>query len=199
MGEKRGFWPWMRRRVGREPAASNAEPGPAPRLNAGAGVGPRSPPGLEFRVGWKRDDPAIEADVKAFWARLNILPPGIDADERARTIVVAGYAGSIVVAASTAVVQEVPFLRSRLAMFRAAVGPAFARPDVFTLLGSRTVAALETWALGHPEEGVMGVLTLLAANDAKIAPRRAETGLTLAGFTENDEKIMVAWFDHALV
>jgi hypothetical protein len=60
---------------------------------------------------------------------------------------------------------------------------------------------LETWSREHPEEGVMGMLMLLSADPsgAKIAPRRAETGLSLAGFTESDEKIMVAWFDHALV
>ena len=182
MTEKKGFRLWGRRS---EPAPPVAAP----------------PTGPDFRVAWKRADPAIEADVKAFWARLNLLPPGVDPDARAREVVVAGYAGSMVVAASTAALQDVPFLRSRMAVFRAAAGPAFARPEVFTRLGAQTRAALEAWSRDRPEEGVMGLMTVIGADAARTraAPHRVETGLSLAGFTENDEKIMVAWFDHALV
>ncbi|HLZ82392.1 MAG TPA: hypothetical protein VKQ54_02420 [Caulobacteraceae bacterium] len=196
MNERKGLWPWGWRRARREPLA---EPIP---FNA-AGVAPATAPRLapEFRIGWRRADPAIEADVKAFWARLSLLPPDVDPDARAPGIVVAGYAGAIVVASSTAVLQDVPFLRARMAVFRAVAGPAFARPEVFTRLAAQTRAALEAWSRDHPEEGVMGVMTVIGAEAAraKTSPHRPETGLSLAGFTESDEKIMVAWFDHALV
>ena len=201
MSERRGFWPWGRGQARRATATPDAKPVSTARPPSVAGSGAAQLVALNFRVGWKRADPTIEADVKAFWARLNLLPPGIDPDARAREIVVAGYAGSTVVAVSTAVVQDAAFLRSRMAMFRAAVGPAFARPEVFTLIGAQTRAALEAWSRDNPEEGVMGMLTVLGAeaNQVKMAPHRSETGLSLAGYTENDQKIMVAWFDHALV
>jgi hypothetical protein len=193
--QAKGLWPWSRR-SGRRAAASSGD-----SSTDGGAIAPAKPAGLDFRIGWKQADPTMATDVKTFWSRLNLLPPEADPDERAREIVVAGYAGATVVAVSTAVIQEIPFLRSRMAIFRAAVGPAFARSEVFVQLGVQTRAVLEGWSRDNPDEGVMGLVTVFSgeASRSKTAPHRAETGLSLAAFTENDEKVMVAWFDHALV
>ena len=156
---------------------------------------------LILRSGWRRADPVIAADAKTFWSRLNLLSEGADVDARAGEIVTAAYAGGLVVGVSTAVPRDVPLLRCRMAVFRLAVGPRFARPEVFARMVKETRGILEAWSLENPDEGVMGVLTFGASESAveKLAPARKDTGLSLAGFTENGQRIMLAWFEHARV
>ena len=156
--------------------------------------------GIDLRLGWNRGDAAIAADVKAFWERFNLLPPGADPDRRVKEVVLAGYAGERLVAVSTAAIEKVAFLRCNMAVYRCAIAPDARGQLMSTLITAHSRKALEAWSLAHPDEGVMGMLAVLESEtyQKKTHPhRRPETRLSLAGFSPQGQKIVVAWFDHA--
>jgi hypothetical protein len=207
-------WPW----AGDQPPTVTIRPGAMtvrPRRNAEAPrpaaqtrlpVYPEPPPpsqfGIDLRRAWRSDDAAIATDVKAFWARWSLLPPDVDPDQRVKEVILAGYAGGRLVAVSTAVIEFVPFLRTRMAVYRCAMDPEFRRQMLSMLITAHSVKALERWSLETPGEAVMGVMAVLEADTyrRKSHPHRApETRLSLVGFTPAGEKIVVAWFDHAEV
>lgn len=157
--------------------------------------------GVEWRSGWLAADPAIEADAKALWRRLSLLPGGLDPDQRAAEIVSAAYVQGELAAISTAFVREIEFLRARFAMFRCVVAPEFRRHSVARKIAGHSREVLEQWAYDH-DQGVMGMATVVQSEDLVGKPRRAvwrTSGLTLVGFTDEGEQIRVAWFDHAAV
>jgi hypothetical protein len=211
-------WPWSRRPAPEAAPGSSGsvsfEPvrprrnleAPRARAETRLPVYPEPPSpaqlGVDLRVGWLRADPAIEADVKQFWARWGLLPQGVDPEQRVKEVVLAAYAGGRLVAVSTAVVELVPFLRSKMAVYRCAMDPEHRRQFMSVLITAHSVRLLEQWSLATPAEEVMGVLAVLEAATYKTRshPHRApETRLSLVGFTPAGEKIVAAWFDHALV
>jgi hypothetical protein len=206
-------WPWDHRRprasgpgtidIPTPPqAAAAARPADTFRLPVYPPPPPASDFGLELRLGWRRADERLEAGVKAFWARLNLLPPGLDPEQRVKEVILAAYAGDQLVAVATALIEEQPFLHCRMAVYRCAIDPAFRNQDISMLITAHSVLALETWSREHPDEAVMGVLAVLQAPgyQRKSHPHRApETKLSLVGFSPRGDKIVVAWFAHALV
>lgn len=158
--------------------------------------------GTEMHAGWKRADPQIARDAKALWARLNVLPPAVDADRRVAEIVSAGYVDDQLAALSTAMVRELPFLRQRFAMLRVLVAPEFRLHSISRLIAAHSRDVLEDWSFEHPEEAVMGMATVHQAdlrNQRKSRPVKRGSRMVLAGYTDAGEKILVAWFDHARV
>lgn len=157
---------------------------------------------IELLTAWKRADAAIEADAKALWRRLSVLPEGADADLRADEIVVAAYVGGTLAGVSTAFVRELEFLRHRFAMLRGLVAPEFRKHNIGRMLLGRSREVLEQWSRDHPDEAVMGVAGVIQ-NPALVAKERPPTSpvgaFTLVGYTQEGEQIRVAWFDHARV
>lgn len=158
--------------------------------------------GVEWRTAWKRADPVIEADAKALWRRLSLLPGGIDADQRADELVSAAYVDGALVAVSTAFVREIEFLRARFAMFRCVTAPEFRGHSVARKIAGHSREVLEQWSYDHPQLEVKGMATVVQNADIKAKPRGAiwrTSGLVLVGYTDVGEQIRVAWFEHAQV
>jgi hypothetical protein len=132
--------------------------------------------------------------------RNHLLPQGIDADRRAKEIVPAAYAGARLAAVSTAAIEQVQFLRCKMAVYRCAIAPDFRGKMMSMLITAHSLKALEAWSLAHPDEGVMGMLAVLENETykKKTHPHRApETKLSLVAFNPQGREIVVAWFDHA--
>ena len=121
--------------------------------------------GIDLRLGWNRGDAAIAADVKAFWEQFNFLPRGVDPDHRVKEVVLAGYAGNRLVAVSTAAIEQVGFLRCKMAVYRCAIAPDFRRQMMSMLVTAHSLKALEAWSRAHPDESVMGMLAVLENGD----------------------------------
>jgi hypothetical protein len=158
--------------------------------------------GVEWRSGWLKADRILEADAKAFWQRLSLLPGGVDPDLRLDEIVSAAYVKDELVAVSTALVREVPFLRARLAMFRCAVDPEYRRHSISRKIAGHSKEVLEEWSFEHQDQGVLGMGTVLQNEEMASRSRAAiwrTSGLVLVGYTDEGEQIRVAWFDHARV
>jgi GNAT superfamily N-acetyltransferase len=158
--------------------------------------------GVEWRPAWRLRDAAIEADAKALWRRLALLPDGIDPDLRADELVCAAYVDGDLVAAATAFVREIEFLRARFAMLRVSVAPDYRRHAVSRRMSGLAREVLEKWSFDHPEAEVMGMATVVQNADIAAKPRGAiwrSSGLVLVGYTDAGEQVRVAWFDHARV
>jgi hypothetical protein len=158
--------------------------------------------GIVWQTAWKLADPKIEADAKSLWRQLGVLPGGIDPNLRAEELVSAAYSGDALAAVSTAFVRDIPFLRQRFAMFRCVVAPEFRKHSVARKIAGHSKEVLEQWSYDNPGEGVMGMATVVQNADIMAKSRGAiwrSSGLTLVGYTDDDEEIRVAWFEHARV
>lgn len=158
--------------------------------------------GIEWRVAWRKDDPALEADAEAFWREQGVLPAGVTPADRLKELCVLAYSEGRLAAVSTTVIRELPFLKNNFAMFRCVVAPEFRGHSVARIIAREAREAIETWSLDNPHEGVMGLATIVQSADIQAKSRAAvwrSSGLTLVGYNENNEQIRVAWFGHARV
>ena len=156
-------------------------------------------PGIEVRVAWRRDDPGIEADAIAFWKRLDLLPPGVAPEQRAKELIAAAYRDGRLIAVSTATIERVDFLRARFAVLRGATDPEHRRSHAQLALAVPSRKALQRWALDHPEEGLAGGLAIVDRaewGDFVSLPVWPESELMLIGHTADGKQIRAAWFDH---
>lgn len=152
---------------------------------------------IVWRVGWRRDDPALEADAMAFWARENLLGNEAAARARAKELNICAYVDGELAAVSTAVLRDTPFLKTRLAMHRCAVAEPYRRQNLSRWINVQSIAQLEAWSLAHPDEKVTGVGTVVQAKVDNAKTPVWRTGFMLVGYTKEGEQFRVAWFPHA--
>jgi hypothetical protein len=168
--------------------------------------GPKSkaappPPGagIEVRPAWRRHDPAIESDAIDFWNRLDVLPPGVKPEERAKQLIAAAYKDGRLVAVSTATIEYVDMLRARFAVLRGATDPEYRRSGAQLALAVPSRQILEQWAKAHPEEKLAGGIAFVETSEwgpfARL-PVWPESELTLIGYMPDGRQIRAAWFDH---
>jgi len=188
-----GFrWPWTRR--AEAPAPRKA------RVRGGA---------MTFETAWPSADEKTREDLKAMWARLRVLPPGADADERAAQICVVGRVDGQLAAVSTAEITLMPRLKHRFAMVRAMVHPGYRSAEAILGLIRATHAALEDWSAANPDAAVAGLAVAIENPQLAemlrypgLAMREGDppwSGLVLVGYTGKGEQIRVSWFRHARV
>jgi hypothetical protein len=161
---------------------------------------PPTPAGtIEIRPAWRRDDPQIEADAIAFWARLRLLPADASPEERAKELIAAAYRDGQLVAVSTATIEWFDHLRARFAVLRGATDPAHRRGRAQLALAVPSRDLLERWALDHPEERLAGGIAFVETAEwgefARL-PVWPESELTFIGHATDGRQVRVAWFDH---
>lgn len=155
-------------------------------------------PGFELRPAWRLDDARIEADAVAFWNRLNILPAGVKAEERAKELIAVAYKGDGIVGVHTATIGRLEQVRTRLAMLRSAVDPDYRRSRLSMALTLYSRALLERWARDNPEERLGGLGAIIESR--QLAERGREpywpqTRFILAGYTPDGRQIRISWFE----
>ena len=183
--ERAGFWPWRRKAT-----ASQADP-------------------TRYTAVWPAPDSRVRDEATAFWARLNVLPPGVDPAARAAQLVVVAHVGSRLAVVSSAEIVMLPTVQRRFAMYRALVDPDFRTLPRILGLTRSAHACLEDWSRRNPEEEVMGMAAVIENAGLQAIARRPAwpmregdsptSGLVLAGYTDRDEQIRLSWFDHARV
>ena len=156
---------------------------------------------------WPTPDQATQYAVKAFWKELGIAGSDADADARATKICVVGRIGGKVVATSSVDVGRLEGLRQNFALLRWIIAPAHHSGPAFTALARAAHDHLEAWSLSNPERRVMGMAMLIGPamlpllRKAPVWAMRPgdelASGLVLAGYTEANEQLRVAWFRHA--
>ena len=155
-------------------------------------------PGFEIRPAWRLEDARIEADAIAFWTRLNILPPGVAPEQRAKELVAVVYRDDKVVGVHTAVIQRVEQVRTRLAMLHSAVDPDVRRAHVSLALTLYSRALLERWSSDHPDERLGGLGALVGGQQLAERGRQPwwpQTRFILAGFRPDGRQLRISWFE----
>ena len=144
---------------------------------------------------WRLDDPKLAADTLALWQRLDAMPPHVAKDRVSQLCAVARHGGEVV-GVSTVVLDHVPQLGYRFALFRCLVDPAHRQQS----LAVYTRDMLAQWSKDHPEEAVVGMATVVESPKLdKLCklPVWPASGLTLMGYTENNLQLRIVWFEHA--
>jgi hypothetical protein len=151
----------------------------------------------------ERADAKVAADVVAFWKRLNVLPPGIAPEERAKELCAAAYLRGELIGVSTMVLDILPQLKARFGFFRCLVAPEHRQQGLARVLAVHSRNLLADWSKRHPEEKVLGMAaivespTLDGASKAPVWQAPGINGLALIGYTKNGRQIRVSWFEHA--
>ncbi|HTO39933.1 MAG TPA: hypothetical protein VL026_03080 [Rhizomicrobium sp.] len=158
---------------------------------------------FEFRPAWHRADPKIEADVRAFWQQLRLIPPA-EIERRIPELIATAYVDGKLVAVSTADFNVLPQLRARFAMYRCLVSPEYRRHHLSYRISAYSREVLEQWSLENPGEKVVGMAAIIQAREYKHKQQEAmwpEYGLNLnlIGYNNVGSQIRVAWFKHAHV
>src|SRR6218665_3685968 len=120
-------------------------------------------PGFEFRPAWRLADPTLEADVLAFWKRLDLLPADVKPEERVKELVTVVYKDGEVAGVHTAAIGLLPQVRTKLAMVRSAVDPAHRRTRIAWAMTLHGRNQLEAWGREHPEERLGGPGAVIAS------------------------------------
>jgi hypothetical protein len=159
-------------------------------------------PDIEFRAAWRKSDPEMERDAKAFWqSKKRLLPPGVNIDQRARELCAIAYRGGQPVGVSTVTIEFIEQFRSNMAVYRCAVSSEFGHQPLSWRITDYSREVLEHWSLENPGEKVMG---LMAVMQSKVLVTRypqvfGVVNMTFTGFTPAGFPIRVAWFKHATI
>lgn len=159
-------------------------------------------PAVDCRVAWRLRDSAIERDALKFWEANNMLPPGAAVEDRLSQICAAGYDGNEMVAIATAVMRDVDFLRSRLAMFRCSVSRSSRLKRASTTVSLFSFDILEKWSKENPQESVMGIGAVIQSRGLVEHDNHAvwpDTKLTFVGYTKEGYQFRVRWFAHGTI
>jgi hypothetical protein len=164
---------------------------------------------LDYQFVWRSATAGMRADAKALWTRLGILPSGVDADKRADELCAVAYQGTELVGVSTAGIARIESLRQKFAMVRVLVIPRFRSYLMSWKLSGIAYDGLQAWSQSNPHEQVMGMGSVIenegvnAMRSPPFWPLRPgdppRSGSVLIGYTDKNEQVRVAWFDHAIV
>jgi hypothetical protein len=157
---------------------------------------------VTFHTAWRRNDPDLVRDAKAFWQRIGLAITPEDLEKRASELCALAYADGQVAAVSTSEPTLFQRLRTRLAYYRTVVAPEFRRQHIASRLGLYSYRELAKWSLEHPEEKLMGLLLIFQSHDYKSTrnlPNVSYLGMqvNIVGYTPEGDHIRVLWFDHA--
>jgi hypothetical protein len=157
---------------------------------------------LRLAEAWQKQDFALETAAIGFWRRNDLLPPRVDERARARQLSVVAYVGDEVAGVSTLVLRVIPQVKSKLAMFRCSVSPAYRRFGVAAALAVASRDASEAWARRYPEHELKGMGCVVQGAELSEKKEQAVwplSGLSLVGYNNRGEQIRVVWFKGATV
>jgi len=160
---------------------------------------------FEYRFAWRKDDPALVRDAKAFWRNLAVLSPE-DMEERAGQLCAAAYRRNELIAAATVHLFDWPRLRARFAYYRTMVAPDVRHRNLASHLCVYSRDLLAQWARENPEERLKGLFIVLQAEEFRHhkhvhlpVGQQLDLDLVLVGYTPGGHQIRVVWFKDATV
>jgi hypothetical protein len=153
----------------------------------------------DIRPAWRIHDRDLEGAAIEFWKRHGLMPPGVDPQTRAKELCAVAYDGDELVGVATVAIGVLPAVKHKFAAYRCAVAPDHRGEEIAVHLTRYCKKLLEQWASDHPEEGVMGMTTVLEGYKAARTrePVWPATGLTLMGYTSEGHQVRIVWFRHA--
>ena len=148
---------------------------------------------------WRKNDPKLEAAATAFWETQDLLPAGVTAEERVKDLAVLAYDGDTLIGVSSLNIRYFDLLRQSFAFFREAIAPDYRLQSAGRDLSVQTRKVIESYALAHPEEELAGMAAVLQAPGIGKRAIGRQGRMALIGYTDKNEQVRVAWFDHFIV
>lgn len=149
---------------------------------------------IEFRDVWRKEDQQAEADVLALWRRMGGLPPGVDPGARVKQICIVAYEGDKLVAVTTVAITMLSPVRTKMAFFRALVSPEYRTQKILLPLTYALHQAMERYALANPDLKIGGTAAVVEAPNTIYKPV-GSAEMILVGYTQNNEPVLLRWFD----
>ncbi|MDO8421584.1 MAG: hypothetical protein Q7S99_05430 [Parvibaculum sp.] len=152
---------------------------------------------IAFVEAWRKNDPKLEADARAFWIREDAMPDE-NVAERIKQLAVMAYEGGELVAITTIHVREFTRLRQKFAFLRGMVAKDHREQHLAIIMGKPVHDLIEKHAIAHPEENIAGLAAVVSSPllGARPNPYPNGAGLVLIGYTPYGEQVRVSWFDH---
>jgi hypothetical protein len=156
---------------------------------------------ITFHTAWRKADPDLERDAKAFWQSNRFkLPARVDPDKRARQLCAVAYSGERPVGVSTATLEMVEQFRCRMAVYRCAVRIGLRRTPLSWRITEYSRDVIEQWSLENPSEKVMGLMAVIQSRELVLRYPEVvmpAANLVFVGFNPMGFPIRVSWFKHA--
>ncbi|MGV8995415.1 MAG: hypothetical protein ACOH12_00525 [Parvibaculaceae bacterium] len=153
--------------------------------------------GVSYLPAWRLDSARYEADAIAMWSEMGALGAGVRPEERAKELAALAYRNGQLIGITTAVLHHYPPLRQRFAFMRMLLRPDAAQDGIDVPLAVEFRETLRQWSRDNPSELVAGCGAIVLAGTEKYAERPVlETGLALAGYTDEGHQVRVFWWDH---
>tara|TARA_R110000868_G_scaffold31627_20_gene115868 strand:- start:1929 stop:2417 length:489 start_codon:yes stop_codon:yes gene_type:complete len=151
---------------------------------------------IEYCVAWHKNDPRYEADARVIWSDPELLPDNNEIEIRAKQLAIVAYSDGQLAAMTTLNVRPFDHLRQKFAFIRGYVTPAFRLNAVGRDIMRETQKMIENWALDNPEEQIAGMAAVIQVPGVGQNPAGGNTGLVLMGYTQSNEQVRAAWFEH---
>ena len=158
---------------------------------------------ITFQTAWRKADPGLERDAKAFWLSNRFkLPAHVDPNQRANQLCAIAYIDGRPVGVSTATIETIEQFRCRMAVYRCAVKIGLRHTPLSWSITEYSRDVLEHWSLEHPAEKVMGLMAVMQSRELilrypeVVAPA---ANLVFVGFTPTGFPIRVSWFKNATI
>lgn len=151
---------------------------------------------IEYVVAWHKDDPKLEAGARTIWSEPGILPDLREIETRVKQLAIVAYSDGQLAALTTLNVRPFQHLRQKFAFIRGFVTPAFRMNAVGRDIMVETHTMIENWALNNPDEKLAGMAAIFQVPGVGERPVTRSTGMTLVGYTPENEQVRVAWFKH---
>lgn len=156
----------------------------------------------EIEFVWRNVDDTLAEQIITMWDQHDALPPGADAIERAKEVVVVARENGELGGVVTATEWFYKALRHNFALYRVFVAPAYRQGGLLRELARKMHDDLQAWSLENPDAGISGVASVREARFLRENRRKGFSpglGAMLVGFNASGFPINVKWFDHIRV
>ncbi|MDO8287840.1 MAG: hypothetical protein Q7T44_01340 [Parvibaculum sp.] len=151
---------------------------------------------VEYIDAWRKDDPRLEADARRIWSEPGVLPEGKGTETRMKELALVAYEDGQLAGLTTLDVRVFPYVRQKFAFIRGFILPAFRMKAAGRDIMLETHKMIETWALKNPGEKLAGLAAIIQVPGVGDHPVGRSTGMVLVGYTDRNEQVRIAWFDH---
>lgn len=151
---------------------------------------------VEYLNAWHKDDPRLEADARRIWSEPGVLPEGKGTEARMKELALVAYEGGQLAGLTTLDVRVFPYVRQKFAFIRGFILPEFRMKATGRDIMLETHKMIETWALNNPDEELAGMAAIIQVPGVGENPVGGSSGLVLVGYTNRNEQVRIAWFDH---
>ncbi|GAB4232686.1 MAG: hypothetical protein Tsb0034_05540 [Ekhidna sp.] len=158
----------------------------------------KNPSKIEFENVWEHKPDHLIEEIVDTWKSNNLIPPQLDAYERAREVVYVVRSQGAIIGLTTAKRIMYATLKNEVFFYRGMVLPQHRIPGIFMKMTTETIKVLEAYTKAQQGSKPIGVIAELENPKLReMRLTRLPSGLQLIGFSQRDLPIYVTYFKDA--